>query len=105
MAVDTDYLDDLMKSIEPIVYPDGVPNEEGEGNDDMQDDADVSLDEQAEEAVSEEDYESELASIPEKPSANQPTEAEMEVAAALEDVEDPVIEDAAQTKEEAELAE
>jgi len=31
MAVDTDYLDDLMKSIEPIVYPDGVPNDEDEG--------------------------------------------------------------------------
>ena len=105
MAVDTDYLDDLMKSIEPIVYPDGVPNDEDEGmeNEEMQDDA--AVDEPVEEAVSQEDYESELASIPEKPSVNQPTEAEMEVAAALEDVSDPVIEDAAQTKEEAELAE
>lgn len=107
MAVDTDYLDDLMKSIEPIVYPDGVPNDEDEAeeNDDIRDDAKEDLDEPAQETVSDEDYESELASIPEKPSANQPTDAEIEVAAALEDVSDPVIEDAAQTKEEAELAE
>jgi len=30
MAVDTDYLDNLMKSIEPLVYPDGAPNDESD---------------------------------------------------------------------------
>ena len=41
------------------------------------------------EQESEDSYEEELAAIPEKPSANQPTESEMEVAAALEAVSEP----------------
>ena len=41
MAVDTDYLDDLMKSIEPIVYPDGVPDEDREENENGEDPIEV----------------------------------------------------------------
>ena len=89
MAVDLDYLDDLMKSIEPIVYPDGVPNEDG---DDVDSEQEVSTDAQEDEAA-QDSYEQELANIPEKPSANQPTESEMEVAAALEAVSEPATEE------------
>lgn len=72
MAVDTDYLDDLMKSIEPAIYPDGVPGEEPE--------------EEAEQVFGEEEefadaYEMELASIPEK---NSIVSVEQEVASAIE---------------------
>ena len=81
MAVDVDYLDDLMKSIEPIVYPDGVPDEDKDNED---------VDEIQMEQEPEDSYEEELAAIPEKPSANQPTESEMEVEAALEAVSEPV---------------
>ena len=81
MAVDVDYLDDLMKSIEPIVYPDGVPDEDK----DNEDGEEIQMEQEPEDS-----YEEELAAIPEKPSANQPTESEMEVEAALEAVSEPV---------------
>lgn len=35
MAVDTEYLDNLMKSIEPVVYPDGVPKEFADGEEEV----------------------------------------------------------------------
>lgn len=35
MAVDTEYLDNLMKSIEPVVYPDGVPKEYADGEEEL----------------------------------------------------------------------
>lgn len=72
MAVDNDYLEELMKSIEPAIYPDGVPRDE--------DEAEV-FGENEEFA---DEYEMELASIPEKPAANQPSESEIQVESALE---------------------
>lgn len=58
MAVDAEYLDDLMKSIEPVVYPDGAPQPEPEEE------------EQGEEVFGEEEeysdsYEKDIADIPE----------------------------------------
>ena len=125
MAVDTEYLDELMKSIEPIVYPDGdVPTDDEDDEQDMQelsqdeefpesageevttepvieqidydpitvDDKDGSYDTDAGETETD-SYEEELSQIPEKSSANQPTESELEVAAALEAISDPVEEE------------
>lgn len=60
MAVDTDYLDDLMKSIEPAIYPDGVPNEDNDGEEEIF----------GEEEEFADAYEMELASIPEKTTSN-----------------------------------
>ncbi len=76
MAVDTDYLDELMKSIEPAIYPDGVPGEEDE--DQVEGEGQV---EEAEAVEAVDDYELELASIPEK---NTASDNEKEVASAIE---------------------
>lgn len=98
MAVDTEYLDELMKSIEPAIYPDGVPGEENE------DEVEEEVFGEGEEFADE--YEMELASIPEKPSANQPTESEIQVESALAAVEEqevaldePSLEETAETVE------
>ena len=55
MAVDTEYLDNLMKSIEPLVYPDGAPKEDS--------DEEVF----GEDQVYSDEYEKEVDSIAEKP--------------------------------------
>ena len=68
MAVDTDYLDELMKSIEPTIYPDGVPGEEESAGD-------------------------ELDSIPEKKTA---ADSEKEVASAIEAIDAQVQSDVAE---------
>lgn len=65
MAVDTDYLDDLMKSIEPAIYPDGVPGEENTDEDEFVQETESNADEVM-------DYDSELASIPEKGASIEP---------------------------------
>ena len=96
MAVDTDYLDDLMKSIEPIVYPDGVPDEDREENENGEDPIEVNDQEPVLEPIgatkedSDPAYEQELAQIPEKTIIDEATESEMEVAAALDAVSDEV---------------
>ncbi|MCR4748735.1 MAG: hypothetical protein K5877_02895 [Lachnospiraceae bacterium] len=96
MAVDTDYLDDLMKSIEPIVYPDGVPDEDREENENREDTIEVNDQEPVLEPIgatkedSDTAYEQELAQIPEKTIIDEATESEMEVAAALDAVSDEV---------------
>lgn len=84
MAVDNDYLEELMKSIEPAIYPDGVPRDEDE------DDGNEEVFGEGEEFADE--YEMELASIPEKPSANQPSESEVQVESALEEIDSQVSE-------------
>lgn len=68
MAVDTEYLDELMKSIEPTIYPDGVPGEEESAGD-------------------------ELDSIPEKKTA---ADSEKEVASAIEAIDAQVQSDVAE---------
>ena len=65
MAVDTDYLDDLLNSIGPVVYPEGEPKE-----------AEKDDSEEKEEVFGEDEefadsYEKELADIPEKKSENE----------------------------------
>ena len=87
MAVDTDYLDDLMKSIEPTIYPDGVPGDEntsGEENADW-DEFVQEIDTKSEETI---DYDSELASIPEKGADIEPEEVSNPVADIVESDED-----------------
>lgn len=84
MAVDTEYLDELMKSIEPTIYPDGVPGEEPDPEDEFV---------QEPELV---DYDAELASIPEKGAAK---DSEREVESAIEAI------DAMDAMERAEAAE
>jgi len=71
MALDTEYLDGLMKSIEPIVYPDGLPRDDDDNDGDEQEEV-FGEDEEFEDS-----YEKEVASIPEKEDeAGVPTEAD-----------------------------
>jgi len=78
MAVDTEYLDDLMKSIEPLVYPEGEPKNSEEDGEEVFGEEEKYVDE----------YEKEIDSIPEKPSSKDEAEAATEPAAAEEKTED-----------------